>query len=792
VKVSAIAMAFGLLFVSTLLIVTYQPSRAANAPAEFVQPGDAAGLGFGQLVATPTVHPSHTGTRTPHPSQTPTFTATPTATSTASETTTPASTSTPTAVPTRTSTATVTLTATATSVTTTPIQHVVIIMMENHTFDNFFGTFPGANGTTLPPAPNPAPGDIDHSSGSTVAFIDGGKMDEVSVAGNVGYSQADIPNYWTYAQQFGLGDNFFSSLSGPSQPNHMMMVAAQSATELGNAGVCTSSPQYLEYSATTSGTPFWGPACYGVASIPSLLAQKGYSWHYYEDEQIWNAMGNIQGLNTSPNIISNPEQFANDVAAGKLSAVTYITPDNNYSDHPPIPLQAGQNFVTDQVNAVMNSAYWDSTAIFITWDDWGGYYDHVPPPQEDVYGLGPRVPLIVISPYAIRGHISHKQAEFSSFAKFIEENWRLPSLGQRDALKATGDLMDYFDFTQPPRHPVIVNDLPYPTPLIFMQSSVGNEPVLAISPVSGSPASTFTYNVLYTGSGTPTTHNVNIDGTPHAMQAQPGSGANWVYTTTTPLSIGSHSFSFTFSNGVMTTTLPMNMAGYPYPIVQPFAVDRGSVSPGFGLPSQTFTFTARYRSTTNTPPTRSQVEINGVPYQLTQSSGNNFVNGVFYSYSTTLPVGRYYYRFVFDDGSGPQTLEGLDSPSVAPLALVNTPVSPGSGTTATVFTFQCTYFSSDNTAPTSATVYVDNKPYSMAYVSGSYTTGAIYQAKTTLPAGSHTYYVLFSNPESSWANPYFGSVFSGPTVTSSNATIDGPPPADTPPAPVGVPLDPEG
>src|SRR5229473_5167299 len=156
----------------------------------------------------------------------------------------------------------------------TPIKHVVIIMMENHSFDNFFGRFPGATGVNnLPRASDPFTSDIDHSGPYTRAAIDGGKMDEFTQQGQVQYTQADIPTYWAYAQQYGLGDNFFSSIESSSTPNHMAMVAAQSGgvdTTVDNQG-CGSIQNMLLYSRNTAGNQYWAYPCYSINSLPQLL-----------------------------------------------------------------------------------------------------------------------------------------------------------------------------------------------------------------------------------------------------------------------------------------------------------------------------------------------------------------------------------------------------------------------------------------------------------------------------------------------------------------------------------------
>src|SRR5947209_304619 len=251
---------------------------------------------------------------------------------------------------------------------TTSIQHIVIIMQENHTFDNMFGRFPGVNGYTDQHASNPLRNDFGHGPASAAAVIDGGKMDQFPPRSYVQYDQTDIPHYWAYAQQFGLSDNFFSSMATSSTPNHMAMVAAQ------NGGVyeshaesgCLAPQNTLLYSRQHTGYPYWGYPCYNINSLPQLLDNAGVSWKYYSTSGFWDPPLMIQSTFNSPNNHHTPGQFVTDVQSGNLANVSWITPPtNNTSDHPPTPLQGGQNFVTKQINAIMNSPYWASTAIFL-------------------------------------------------------------------------------------------------------------------------------------------------------------------------------------------------------------------------------------------------------------------------------------------------------------------------------------------------------------------------------------------------------------------------------------------
>ena len=222
----------------------------------------------------------------------------------------------------------------------------------------------------------------------------------------------------------------------------------------------------------------------------------------------------------------------------------------------------------------MKSKSWPSTAIFVTWDDFGGYYDHVAPPAVDGVGLGPRVPLLVISPYAKPGYISHQQGEFASFDKFIETEFGLPSLGQRDSLPATSDLTDFFDFNQPSNSPLLEPSLPYSTVLSVPHSrteAVGGSQPSTVTPAAGGPDKMFTYQVIYTHTVAPTVHNAIIDGTPIAMALQRHISAGVdEYSATTKLAPGPHTYSFQFSDGTNTWQLPLNNTPFTGPQVTPF------------------------------------------------------------------------------------------------------------------------------------------------------------------------------------------------------------------------------
>jgi phospholipase C len=673
--------------------------------------------------------------------------------------------------------------------TTTPIKHVVVIMMENRTFDSFFGRFPNANGVTLPRASNPLEGDNDHTSPAALAAIDGGKMDGFLLWEKVQYTQQDIPNYWAYAQQFGLSDNFYTDVPTNSTPNHLAWLSAQSAGlfDGSHSSGCTSNPNALLYSKDSNGNYFWNYPCYNVPTLPEALTANSISWKYYVSSPNWDGPRYFTALDGSPNDIQNAAQFAADVKAGNMADVSFVTPIPAQSDHPPAFLEAGQDFVTTAVNAVMNSQYWNSTAIFVTWDDFGGFYDHVAPPQPDSLGLGPRVPLIVISPYAKQNYISHAQGEFASFDKFIEENWNIPNLGQRDSLAQTSDLMDFFNWNQQPRAPFIQQLLPYTKVLRIatVNTVTVNGQTLAgtIVPRYGDPNTTYTYSVVYTLKQKPTVANVNIDGVSYPMTfiEKVSTGSLYQYSTKLPLGMN-HSFSFTFSDGTGgTVTLPDNGVPFPGPYVHPYTLS-WSVKPKAALSNTPFHFSATYKSNTNTPPTQAEVDIDGQAHKMTAGckSNCNYAKGVSYTYTTTLPVGIHYTRFVFDDsadGLDQQVYLGFEQPIVSAVTLTNSGVSPASGTASTPFTFSTTYTEVNNKAPAVAQVYVDNKAYPMtcALNCGSYSQGAVYHAQLQLASGQHHFFFVFSNGSTLWADPFDPYQYNGPNTgaagTSSTSSV---------------------
>lgn len=365
------------------------------------------------------------------------------------------------------------------------IKHVVVIMQENRSFDNLFYGFPGAdsatsgmdNGTSIPlqPIPLEPMQDLDHTHRGWWKDWDNGQMDnflhgqEFTIP-NEPYSyvpQSDIEPYWTLAQNYTLGDRMFQSNTGPSFPAHQYMIAGQSddadenPTDINTEG-CDSTPGTTVKLLGPNGTDLPGPfPCFDYQTIADLLDAKGITWRYYAIGSgsklfgyLWSAFDAIKHIRYSGdwtnNVISPNTQVLTDIRNGQLAQVTWITPAGEYSDHPGAALTAeGPDWVASITNEIGASQFWDSTVIFIAWDDWGGFYDHVPPPQVDSMGLGFRVPVIVVSPYAKQGYISHVTHEASGFLKYTEEVFNLPSLGTRDI--NADDFNDCFDYTQTPQ-----------------------------------------------------------------------------------------------------------------------------------------------------------------------------------------------------------------------------------------------------------------------------------------------------------------------------------------------------
>jgi phospholipase C len=380
-----------------------------------------------------------------------------------------------------------------------PIKHIVVIMQENHTFDNFFGTYPGANGIPRnvcmpldPTSPgtdcvrpflsnNPSPTDMPNENQAALTAYDNGRMDGFMLAEGKDsdtmsyYDNNTIPYYWDLAKHYVLADNFFSSVLSNSLPNHWYAIAGQ-APIVSIYNDILQSPKG-EDTTQRQASRVYLPVSDQLSTIADLFINNntGISWKYYSDTILpgeasyrgaiksgnaydaWNPFAAKTSTYTeqyAPHFVSRG-QIVTDLQDGTLPNVSWVIPSDKLSEHPASNIILGMNWVTAVVNSIMNSQYWNSTAIIVTWDDYGGFYDHVAPPQIDKYGLGFRVPAIIISPYAKTGFIDHTQYSFESMLKFIEWRFNLPPLTERDA--HANNLLNAFDFNQKPIPPHIIS-----------------------------------------------------------------------------------------------------------------------------------------------------------------------------------------------------------------------------------------------------------------------------------------------------------------------------------------------
>lgn len=485
------------------------------------------------------------------------------------------------------------------------IQHVVIIMQENRSFDSFFGTYPGADGlparnghfTVCVPDPRRKhcerpyhdPGLVngggEHTRDDAITDINGGKMNgfvrtaeldtnrgcaltiptpQVCLPSGppdvMGYHDArEIPNYWTYAKDFSLNDHMFEPVESWSLPAHLYLVSGWSARcSSASPGSCVNDPGQVmsplpavflgclrQHSLTTRDLrqrallstarrakldrciAALGPAQrqrvlslavaggggegqslgrYSWTDLTYLLHKQHVSWAYYvqagvqpdcdqnpdqvsagcapvaqgaSTPSIWNPLPSFEDVRTDGQSASIRKLSAFYPAAehGTLPSVSWITPSQGNSDHPPANIATGQAYVTNLINTIMRGPDWNSTAIFLVWDDWGGFYDHVAPPAVDQNGYGMRVPALVISPYARKGYIDHQVLSFDAYNKFIEDDFlhgaRLdpqtdgrpdPRPDVRENARILGNLVADFNFSQRPRPPVLLPVHPKPGP----------------------------------------------------------------------------------------------------------------------------------------------------------------------------------------------------------------------------------------------------------------------------------------------------------------------------------------
>ncbi len=395
----------------------------------------------------------------------------------------------------------------------TVIKHIVIIIQENRTFDDLFHGFSEPSGAqadyanygydkagnqiTLTPQLLEQPSVLDNGHAAFEDDYDGGKMDGFydhnalasgvpgAANGNNGMSyvpQVEVQPYWDLATQGALAERFFHGVSGATWPSHLVF-AAGSSTAAGDPGErfvenptsagCSNGTGVGNTDTTLLANDTIGPTvgtCIkNVPTIADLLVAAGHNWHWYSAAVVPAVGSTAVGVASPTGILNalqayNQDYFASawtseaiapetrvlvDVPLGTLADVTWVTPDGANTDHPGVATSGGPAWVSSVVNTIGQSKFWPSTAVFVTWDDWGGFYDHVPPPQKYApYGLGFRIPLIAISPYAKHGQLIDTQLEPGSVIKFIEETFGLPSLGTEDSTSNSASAM--FDFTQTP------------------------------------------------------------------------------------------------------------------------------------------------------------------------------------------------------------------------------------------------------------------------------------------------------------------------------------------------------
>lgn len=384
--------------------------------------------------------------------------------------------------------------------TTTPLKHVVSLMQENHSFDNYFGTYPGVEGirskTCMPRDPErPAAGcvrpyrlgnrpisDLGHNrtvydaqvaggamNGFVSAFARQGIQDPTQAMGH--YDDRDIPWYWNVADNYVLFDHNFTSSHGGSISNHMFWTTGQSGLP-------------------ANGLEVIPKAGFEVPTIFDRLQESGVSWKFYVqnyDPQITfrNRAPGDRGaqvvwvpLLAMPRVLDDPalfghivpiEQYYDDLAAGTLPAVSYIVP-SGASEHPPGSIAAGEAFVRTLVTSLQRSSAWPTSAFLWSYDDWGGWFDHVRPPSVDPYGYGFRAPMLMISPYARRGFIDRRTADFTSQLALIERNWGIAPLTARD--RNAYPLTDAFDFGSPGRPAVILPTTRTVEPVVLPRRNV--------------------------------------------------------------------------------------------------------------------------------------------------------------------------------------------------------------------------------------------------------------------------------------------------------------------------------
>jgi phospholipase C len=350
-------------------------------------------------------------------------------------------------------------------VTNSPVKHLIVVVMQNSSFDHLFGTFPAANGpnvnslgysqvdvanmaVTYSFLSNVNPPDLLHSHASYLATIDGGKMDRFAFnngdesMGHYDNTIQGMDRVWGYAQQFALADNYFNSVTSSAPSDVLYMIAAAD-----NNMVFPVQPSFGPcQKPDAASTPYTFP------HVGDQLNAKGVSWGWFHE--LYGQCGNYVATENPFQYFTDTQNSANlqdysvfqgDLTTGNLPAVSFVQFAPAHDMHPGSgPVSLAASFLANFINSVQNSSAWADCAIVVIWDEGGGWYDHVPPPTVDSQGLGVRVPMMVISPFAKKAYISHVQMDHVSILKFIQWNWGLPSLNARNDQSV--DIRDMFSF----------------------------------------------------------------------------------------------------------------------------------------------------------------------------------------------------------------------------------------------------------------------------------------------------------------------------------------------------------
>lgn len=369
-----------------------------------------------------------------------------------------------------------------------PIKHIIFLIKENHSFDNLFAHFPGADGASyalegktrvpLETTPDHLPLDISHSGASAVTAVNSGRMNQFYLIpgalqfghdyADSAYRQWEIPSYWKYAQTYALADHFFSTIMGASFSNHLVTIAAQSAQTVDNPhGQSIRSWGCDAPGSTVAVHPLTGPVtrvipCFDFSTLGDEADRRHVTWKYYAPTYgswgyVWasyDAIRHIRYGKDWPKADVSPTKFTNDVARGRLPQISWLMSDLKTSEHPPSSMCQGENWDVNQINAIEKSGYWKSTAIVLTWDDFGGFYDQVPPPIVNNIAFGPRVPAIVISPYARPHLVDHSTYDLTSMLRFAEDAFRLPRLTSFDS--SARSIANMLNFNQRPLPPMLL------------------------------------------------------------------------------------------------------------------------------------------------------------------------------------------------------------------------------------------------------------------------------------------------------------------------------------------------